>query len=166
MSSPIRNFTISGGGALIFFTAVGALWVGGCGESHGREDGAVDADPVTWELFHRLETVDAVNLEISRPPRAFQWSIFGCDVSGGGNGRVEVDGVDLLLRPSAGDDDFAWPGGRTDLVRLSPGPEPGQLTDGGEPEIIWEPGGICAMCGGSLGPTGLEPCEDPFFLEP
>ena len=28
---------------------------------------------------------------------------------------------------------------------------------------IWKSGGVCAICGGNLGPTGLEPCVEPFL---
>jgi hypothetical protein len=158
MSSQVRSYMIAAPNTLAVVTFVGALCCGACGESHGADDGAVSG-----ELFHVPGSIDAVNLEINRSSRTFRWSIYGCDFSGGGSGRVEVDGAVLLLRPSAGAGDFGWPGGRTDGVRLSPGPEPGQLTEAATPEVIWEPGGICAICGGLLGPTGVEPCEEPFF---
>lgn len=80
------------------------------------------------------------------------------------SGLVEMDGEDIILRAPEGGGSVSWYGPATDMVRLSPGPEAGQLIDrSATPPVIWEPGGICAICGGGFGPTGLEPCDDPVL---
>ncbi len=76
-----------------------------------------------------------------------------------------------LLLPPSGSDEFNWIGEvaierhvSSVLLELS---DEGQRLDvvmRGDEEIaqVWQKGGLCAICGGQLGPTGTEACEAPF----
>ena len=122
--------------------------------------------------IYNLATVDATNLELS-PDQTFRWGIYGCDFGGGGAGRWEVDGDNVVLLPVAGEDTFTWMANgsfvnATERVELSSGRFEGEITangsgPGGAFAQTWAEGGTCAVCGGMLGPTGQEACEDPYL---
>lgn len=121
-------------------------------------------------LHHLPSRVDAINLEFLEDD-AFRWSLSGCDTFGGGSGRVEHESPTIVaLVPEAGRSTFSWPGSvavsPTARVRLHVFDDHlSELKDNGEAGPTWLPGGVCTVCGGSLGPTGQEDCDDPRFFQ-
>mgnify|MGYP003450011018 CR=1 FL=1 len=120
-------------------------------------------------LHHLPNRVDATNLEL-REDDAFRWSLAGCDTFGGGSGRIEHEPQTIIaLVPEPGRATFSWPGSiavsLTNRVRLQVLEDHlTELRDNGEAGQSWLPGGVCAVCGGKLGPSGQEACEDPQFF--
>lgn len=121
--------------------------------------------------FHREGMVDATNLVIGSDG-VLRWRIFGCDFDGGGEAAWTAEGDSAVLERDAGGLDWIGDYGvLTGIERITFTPEAdGYLLAvrvtflGGDPPVEqqWTRGGICAQCGGSLGPTGTEPCEEPF----
>lgn len=113
--------------------------------------------------FH-ANTGDATNLVIGEDG-VFSSSINGCDFSYGAAGRWEADGDAIVLLPPEGSCSMSIAGlssgGYADEVtcaRVTQGAD-GNLTlsarSRGEPiEAVMLPGGVCATCGGGLGPSG------------
>src|SRR5690606_11806806 len=62
--------------------------------------------PIT---LHRVDTVDAVNVELAEDGRAW-WTIEGCDFGGGGVARWRIEGLDVVLEPPEGYTDLLWMG--------------------------------------------------------
>jgi|GEM_PF-4870356 len=117
-------------------------------------------------IYHRPMTADAFNLEL-RADNTFRWSVSGCDSFGGGEGRVSVESKDeIVLLPAEGKTTFLWNGpevaGQVPELRLVVTPD--RLIES-KTRRAWDPGGVCSICGGNLGPTGQEACDEPSFYE-
>lgn len=139
--------------------------------------GGSSGSPVTPGLYHLPDRVDAFSLEI-RAEGTFRWRVSGCDFFGGDEGLWRSSDEGIVLLPLDGETTFLWLVGPRvqDVERLdvsADADEEGLLVTGlgeGVPEPQrWIVGGLCTICGGSLdpnvlqlGPTGLEPCDDPF----
>ena len=72
-----------------------------------------------------------------------------------------------MLLPAAGAPSLNWPNtsGMRSLVARAEGSAvviEGNDTLGTAVRQRWEPGGVCAICGGSEGPTGQRACSDPL----
>ncbi|HEY8380092.1 MAG TPA: hypothetical protein VIK91_26560 [Nannocystis sp.] len=133
-------------------------------------EGSLDA--VLDEPFHREGMVDAANLMLQRDG-VLRWRIFGCDFDSRGQAAWIREGERAVVEPAPGETldwigDF---GGLSEVIRMTLTPlGTGEalavhLTFAGdEPSVtqVWIRGGVCAVCGGGLGPTGQEPCDDPF----
>jgi hypothetical protein len=120
--------------------------------------------------FFHLPGVDATNLRLDED-RTFRWTIAGCDFGGGDSGRWLADHGGIVLLGEGDDESFTWvhqgtfafPVGDVTLIAT----EEGLIArlsgrDGSLPEQLWERGGACPECGGSLGPTGQCACDDPW----
>ena len=122
--------------------------------------------------FHMARRVDSINL-VLEDDGTFRWHIFGCDFGGGGNGVWKASGAGVVLLPAAGAASFPWmndvsynhaasqvtlearPGG--DLDARATG-----TTAGDAWSQLWEPGRVCAQCGGGLGPDKMpRACNQP-----
>ncbi|MBX3191064.1 MAG: hypothetical protein KF819_28970 [Labilithrix sp.] len=122
----------------------------------------------TFGIWHR-EQVDATNLEI-KPDGTFLWSIEGCDFGGGGCGRWQADAEGIVLQPLEGNVSFEWSHqgfkDRVRFIRIKREGETvairGMIVDGESFTQTWKSGRSCAICGGSLGPTGQEACSTPL----
>ena len=139
-----------------------------CGDSDSS------AEP---RLYHLPDPANALSLEI-RSQGTFRWHYSGCDSFGGDEGLWRSSDEGMVLVPAAGETTFLWPMGPgvQDVDRLDVSPDAGDegllVTGVGEYEPEpqrWTVGGVCAICGSSpdptmlqLGPTAIEPCEDPF----
>lgn len=127
-----------------------------------------DAAPQPTPVFH-LSQVDETNIALL-PNGAFVWRIFGCDFSGGGDGRwVALGPKHYQLLPSKGTT-LEWPGkggvGAVTSVDVEVMPtgelHTHTLAVTGPLDQIWQPGRVCAVCGG-LGPSGQPViCSDAF----
>lgn len=159
---------------VMLFGKLAASWVlaavAGCGSNHDEPDKPV-AD-VLDQPFHREGMVDATNL-IIRGDGTLTWRIFGCDFDSWEEAPWTSDGCAVVVNPDDGAE-FGWMGDwglLRDIERVTLTP-----TDGGEALAVritfsngdppedqeWLRGGVCAQCGGPLGPTGQKPCDDPF----
>lgn len=109
-------------------------------------------------LYHREGAIDAENLDLDVAAGTFRWGIDGCDFGGAATGTVREEAGTWVLTGDVG----VWPG---HTVRVRPTPSGFELVRdiGGEPDVQrWAPGGVCAVCGGSLGPSaGPIPCDAP-----
>jgi hypothetical protein len=117
-------------------------------------------------LYHQPGEADAINLELS-DDNTFRWSLLGCDTFGGDSGRVlVVSDSQLKLLPAEGETEFLWAGtvvvARVPEITLEI--QPGKLVDSTSQQL-WISGGVCPICGGNLGPTGQEACDEPTFFD-
>lgn len=75
----------------------------------------------------------------------------------------------IVLAPGPGETSFEWMGGgfkdAASALRVTRAGDTVVVrgTIGGEVrEQKWERGRVCAQCGGQLGPTGQEACDEPL----
>lgn len=120
-------------------------------------------------VFH-LSRVDATNLEI-RADGFYKWSIEGCDFGGGQCGYWKTgEGGKSIILDGGPATEWSHDGSfkaRVTQLRVTPdgqgGVEVQGITTGAESfRQTWEGGRVCAVCGGSLGPTGQEACDAPL----
>lgn len=150
--------------------ALAISWVTGL--SCCPDDGGASLEPVLDEPFHREGMVDATNLILERDG-VLRWRIFGCDFDSRGEEAWIREGKIAVVEPAPGEW-LHWIGdygalGEITRITLTPQGGGGELVvrltfAGDEPPVeqVWIRGGVCAVCGGSLGPTGQVACDDPF----
>ena len=119
-------------------------------------------------VYHREGLIDAVNVQLNADG-TYYGTVCGCDFSGTGRGRWEREGLTLVFLPEEPDRDALFD--LTDFLNISElratlhsgGFTVAQPPEYGESPQSWVPGRVCARCGGgSLGPTGLQKCEEPL----
>jgi len=123
--------------------------------------------------FHLPGRVDSINL-VLEDDGTFRWRIFGCDFGGGGNGVWKASGAEVVLSPTAGAASFPWMDEHSfthaaSKVTLKVHPSGGvdaraTGTKAGDAwSQTWEPGRVCAQCGGGLGPDKMpRACTQPL----
>ena len=126
---------------------------------------------VTSGLYHLPDRVDAVSLEL-KDDHTFRWAVQGCDYGGADQGRWSIVNGEVRLSPREGKSTFQWFGElsvhdvSTLTLRDAPGAEPELrvtlVEQDTSHEQSWLPGGVCAVCGGTLGPTSQRDCDAPF----
>lgn len=126
---------------------------------------AAEAMNPTVDVFH-YGAGEALNLAIGADG-TFVWTLDGCDVIGGDEGRWEKEsGGRLTLLPARGRDTFRWSDGRfvgrvheLHLVRSAMGVEvEGRMETGETLRQSWTRGCVCPVCA-TLGPERLEACS-------
>ncbi|HSQ63880.1 MAG TPA: hypothetical protein VLM85_11730 [Polyangiaceae bacterium] len=140
--------------------------------------GSADAGPAGLPAalhgpFHLPGRIDSVNLVLENDG-TFRWRIFGCDFTGGGEGVWQASGDEIVLSPAAGAASFPWMDDKTftrgaSKVTLKARPGGGLdaratgTTAGDAWNQTWEPGRVCAQCGGGLGPDRMpRACDQPI----
>ncbi len=136
---------------------------GSSGSSGGTATGAALVG-----TYH-LSEVDATNLDV-RSDGTYQWSIEGCDFGGGqcGTWTTKDEGT-IVLESGGADIEWSYGGSFRQVVKTLTVKKNGEdvtvvgVTSAGESfEQPWTKGRSCAVCGGSLGPTGQEACGTPL----
>lgn len=121
--------------------------------------------------FHLPGHADEINL-ILEDDGTFRWRIYGCDFSGGADGKwwPMPGGIEL----NAGGADFTWPAENVfnhavAMVYLKARSDGAiDVTARSDPDLpdvhqTWLRGRVCAKCGQALGPVaGPAPCNDPI----
>ncbi len=123
-------------------------------------------------IYHLPNTIDAVVLEL-REDGTFRIGISGCDFGGLSQGKWRSEPGRVVLSPAEGEATFNWIDGQIfdnarETLELRGGPFDGEIiaigvAQGDASDQTWLRGGVCAICGGPLGPTAPpEPCDAPF----
>ncbi|HEY5926213.1 MAG TPA: hypothetical protein VIV11_31225 [Kofleriaceae bacterium] len=151
----------------LFLGLLFILAIGGCAQPDDPGDQTL---PPAFSGFFHHDAVDAVNLRIS-DDGTFQWTIYGCDFGATVDGVWTRSGETIVLR-SADAAPLDWSHGgsfRFQVDHVEVVAIDGRLdavgktaTHGVAFEQSWAAGGVCAVCGGPLGPTGQCACADPF----
>lgn len=141
-----------------------------CGETHTPDAGSgIDAGPPLpdYETFHLEETDVSVNLGLDWEGGTFRHGIDLCSLSAYTEGRLVLEGEQVLLLPREGSDGIGWySGGLGDTVpevRLRPDARglTAQFELGGSTiEEQWLTGGLCPDC--EAGGGARVACENPF----
>ena len=139
----------------------------GSSGSSGTSGGAPTGSALVG-TFH-LDQVDATNLDV-RADGTYQWSIEGCDFGGGQCGTWKVsDENTVVLESGSADVEWSYAGSFRQVVQTLKVKKNGDdvtvlgvTKDGESFEQSWKKGRSCALCGGSLGPTGQEACTAPL----
>jgi hypothetical protein len=137
-----------------------------CGDEVGavRGEAALRQAGLQAGVYHLPERIDAADLQLNADG-SFRWVVFGCDFGGGDLGRWRSGGDSLTLLPREGRGKLRWFGNaalaEVESVTLRASDDGLEVSVGDELQT-WRAGGLCAICGGGLGPTGVEACDDPF----
>jgi hypothetical protein len=115
--------------------------------------------------YHVDGHVDAFTLQLD-PDGAWYSSSCGCDFFGASTGVWRRDGDTVVFRPTQGEKALSWPTNTFAGAELRGTLANGVLTVEGRGTLgsreieRWVPGRICVVCGGQLGPTGLQSCSE------
>jgi hypothetical protein len=140
---------------------------GSSGVAPSPAPSSASPDTTLLNVYH-LDQVDATNLEL-RPDGSFQWTIEGCDFGGGQCGGWTKKNDAFVL--SGGPSGLEWSYGSSFKERVTAleasraGDDlvvSGVTASGEAFTQTWKKGRSCALCGGTLGPTGQAACRDPL----
>ncbi len=138
-----------------------------CSPKDTDPEAALERPDWALDFLHEVDGIDSTNLWLNEDG-SFVWTINGCDFSGGGLGRWSVvSDSEITLLPPEGEDAFLWLDdisfmNEVESVTLTPA-DTGFVADASDNSTTrWATGASCADCGGDMGPTGQDECEQPF----
>jgi hypothetical protein len=134
--------------------------------------GASAAGPNVEQPFHLEGLTDAYSLGFL-DDGIFVLSVFGCDFCSVNGGRWRRESDVIVLEPLDATTPIHWADGSELAVDVTggtvrTGAAQGTVDvsvvrkQGGTIEQTWQPGRMCAICGGDLGPTGRTVCDLPL----